>query len=109
MNLKQTTLTMGNALREEPEASGEKSLDPLASLVQGPVTPSMTKVNASGEEQVEDISMDMSNIARNQPTRTRERMSDQEAKEIKAEAREIMPQPSTVNQNQTPLFYKHKG
>ncbi|GJS83274.1 hypothetical protein Tco_0749815 [Tanacetum coccineum] len=31
--------------------------------------------------------------------RTRERMSDQEAKEIKAEAREIMPQPSTVNQS----------
>ncbi|GJX50674.1 hypothetical protein Tco_0277519 [Tanacetum coccineum] len=30
--------------------------DPLASLVQGLVTPSMTKVNASGEEQVEDIS-----------------------------------------------------
>ncbi|GKF88219.1 hypothetical protein Tco_0259096, partial [Tanacetum coccineum] len=29
--------------------------------------------------------------------RTRERMSDQEAKEIKAEAREIMPQPSSVN------------
>ncbi|GJW30251.1 hypothetical protein Tco_0047126 [Tanacetum coccineum] len=29
--------------------------------------------------------------------RTRERMSDQEAKEIKAEAKEIMPQPSTVN------------
>ncbi|GJX71591.1 hypothetical protein Tco_0308762 [Tanacetum coccineum] len=29
--------------------------------------------------------------------RTRERMSDQEAKEIKAEARKIMPQPSTVN------------
>ncbi|GJW19035.1 hypothetical protein Tco_0026471 [Tanacetum coccineum] len=28
--------------------------------------------------------------------RTRERMSDQEAKEIKAEARKIMPQPSTV-------------
>ncbi|GJW45792.1 hypothetical protein Tco_0077438 [Tanacetum coccineum] len=28
---------------------------------------------------------------------TRERMSDQEAKELKAEAREIMPQPSTVN------------
>ncbi|GJU41663.1 hypothetical protein Tco_1194620, partial [Tanacetum coccineum] len=27
--------------------------------------------------------------------RTRERMSDQEAKELKAEAREIMPQPST--------------
>ncbi|GKE07814.1 hypothetical protein Tco_1411365 [Tanacetum coccineum] len=29
--------------------------------------------------------------------RTRERMSDQEAKDLKAEAREIMPQPSTVN------------
>ncbi|GKF68102.1 hypothetical protein Tco_0197781, partial [Tanacetum coccineum] len=29
--------------------------------------------------------------------RTRERMSDQEAKELKAEAREIMSQPSTVN------------
>ncbi|GKF84050.1 hypothetical protein Tco_0248948, partial [Tanacetum coccineum] len=29
--------------------------------------------------------------------RIRERMSDQEAKEIKAEAKEIMPQPSTVN------------
>ncbi|GJX80305.1 hypothetical protein Tco_0328454 [Tanacetum coccineum] len=29
--------------------------------------------------------------------RTRERMSDQEAKELKAEARKIMPQPSTVN------------
>ncbi|GKG15568.1 retrovirus-related pol polyprotein from transposon TNT 1-94, partial [Tanacetum coccineum] len=33
-----------------------------------------------------DSCMDMTNIARNQPTRTRERMSDQEAKEIKAEA-----------------------
>ncbi|GJX42903.1 hypothetical protein Tco_0257893 [Tanacetum coccineum] len=29
--------------------------------------------------------------------RTRERMSDQEAKEIKAEAKRIMPQPSAVN------------
>ncbi|GJY35358.1 hypothetical protein Tco_0420736 [Tanacetum coccineum] len=29
--------------------------------------------------------------------RTRERMNDQEAKDLKAEAREIMPQPSTVN------------
>ncbi|GJW31381.1 retrovirus-related pol polyprotein from transposon TNT 1-94 [Tanacetum coccineum] len=29
--------------------------------------------------------------------RTRERMSDQEAKDLKAEARKIMPQPSTVN------------
>ncbi|GJU77040.1 hypothetical protein Tco_1274110 [Tanacetum coccineum] len=42
---------------EEPEAQGRKSQDdPLVSLVQGLVTPSMTNVNASGEEQVEDIS-----------------------------------------------------
>ncbi|GJY63600.1 hypothetical protein Tco_0465060 [Tanacetum coccineum] len=34
---------------------------------------------------------------KNGQRRTRERMSDQEAKEIKAEARKIMPQPSTVN------------
>ncbi|GJW81328.1 hypothetical protein Tco_0145303 [Tanacetum coccineum] len=34
---------------------------------------------------------------KNGQKRTRERMSDQEAKEIKAEAEEIMPQPSTVN------------
>ncbi|GKB23274.1 hypothetical protein Tco_0862675 [Tanacetum coccineum] len=82
MDLKQTKLTMGNAIvklvkkvkklegilkrrnvvlsdseEEEPKAQGRKSQDdPLASLVQGLVTPSMTKVNASGEEQVEDIS-----------------------------------------------------
>ncbi|GJV68370.1 putative ribonuclease H-like domain-containing protein [Tanacetum coccineum] len=79
-DLKHTNLTMGNALvklvkkvkklegflkkrnmvlsdseEEEPEAQGRKSQDdPLASLVQGLVTPSTT--NASGEEQVEDIS-----------------------------------------------------
>ncbi|GJY17326.1 uncharacterized mitochondrial protein-like protein [Tanacetum coccineum] len=81
-DLKQTKLTMGNALvklvkkvkklegflkrrnmvlsdseEEEPEAQGRKSQDdPLDSSVQGLVTPSTTKVNASGEEQVEDIS-----------------------------------------------------
>ncbi|GJQ99845.1 hypothetical protein Tco_0522830 [Tanacetum coccineum] len=81
-DLKQTKLTMGNALvklvkkvkklegflkrrnmvlsdseEEEPEAQGRKSQDdPLDSLVQGLVTPSTTKVNALGEEQVEDIS-----------------------------------------------------
>ncbi|GJR54371.1 ribonuclease H-like domain-containing protein [Tanacetum coccineum] len=81
-DLKQTKLTMGNALvklvkkvkklegflkrrnmvlsdseEEEPEAQGRKSQDdPLDSLVQGLVTPSTSKVNASGEEQVEDIS-----------------------------------------------------
>ncbi|GJT92109.1 hypothetical protein Tco_1080954 [Tanacetum coccineum] len=81
-DLKQTKLTMGNAIvklvkkvkklegflkrrnvvvsdseEEEPEAQGRKSQDdPLASLVQGLVTPSTTKVDASGEEQVEDIS-----------------------------------------------------
>ncbi|GJT43644.1 hypothetical protein Tco_0952359 [Tanacetum coccineum] len=81
-DLKQTKLTMGNAIvklvkkvkklegllkkrhvvlsdseEEEPEAQGRKSQDdPLDSSVQGLVTPSSTKVNASGEEQVEDIS-----------------------------------------------------
>ncbi|GKC96018.1 hypothetical protein Tco_1161460, partial [Tanacetum coccineum] len=81
-DLKQTKLTMGNAIvklvkkvkklegllkrrnvalsdpeKEEPEAQGRKSQDdPLASLVQGVVIPSMTNVNALGEEQVEDIS-----------------------------------------------------
>ncbi|GJT49512.1 putative ribonuclease H-like domain-containing protein [Tanacetum coccineum] len=79
-DLKHTNLTMGNALvklvkkvkklegflkrrnmvlsdseEEEPEAQGRKSQDdPLDSWVQGLVTPSTT--NASGEEQVEDIS-----------------------------------------------------
>ncbi|GJW77151.1 putative ribonuclease H-like domain-containing protein [Tanacetum coccineum] len=82
MDLKQTKLTMGNAIvklvkkvkklegflkrrnvvlsdseEEEPEAQRRKSQDdPLDSLVQGLVTPSTSKVNASGEEQVEDIS-----------------------------------------------------
>ncbi|GJU60247.1 hypothetical protein Tco_1238013 [Tanacetum coccineum] len=81
-DLKQTKLTMGNAIvklvkkvkklegflkrrnmvlsdseEEEPEAQGRKSQDdPLDSSVQGLVTPSSTKVNASGEEKVEDIS-----------------------------------------------------
>ncbi|GJY60376.1 putative ribonuclease H-like domain-containing protein [Tanacetum coccineum] len=81
MDLKQTKLTMGNAIvklvkkvkklegflkrrnmvlsdseEEEPEAQGRKSQDdPLDSSEQGLVTPS-TKVTASGEEQVEDIS-----------------------------------------------------
>ncbi|GJX37152.1 hypothetical protein Tco_0250455, partial [Tanacetum coccineum] len=81
-DLKQTKLTMGNAIvklvkkvkklegflkrrnmvlsdseEEEPEAQGRKSQDdPLDSSVQGLVTPSSTRVNASGEEQVEDIS-----------------------------------------------------
>ncbi|GJV55573.1 hypothetical protein Tco_1456578 [Tanacetum coccineum] len=82
MDLKQTKLTMGNAIvklvkkvkklegfmkrrnlvltdseEEEPEAQGRKSQDdPLDSSVQGLVTPPTTKVNTSGEEQVEEIS-----------------------------------------------------
>ncbi|GKF01591.1 hypothetical protein Tco_0028514, partial [Tanacetum coccineum] len=82
MDLKQTKLTMGNAIvklvkkvkkmegflkrrklvltdseEEEPEAQGRNSQDdPLDSSVQGLVTPSSTRVNASGEEQEEDIS-----------------------------------------------------
>ncbi|GJZ65726.1 hypothetical protein Tco_0622422 [Tanacetum coccineum] len=82
MDLKQTKLTMGNAIvkfvkkvkklegflkrrnmvlsdleDEEPEAQRRKSQDnPLNSSVQGLVTPFSTKVNVSGEEQVENIS-----------------------------------------------------
>ncbi|GJX49188.1 hypothetical protein Tco_0276033 [Tanacetum coccineum] len=82
MDLKQTKLTMGNAIvklvkkvkklegfmkrrnlvltdseEEEPEAQGRKSQDdPQDSSIQGLVTPPTTKVHASGEEQVEDIS-----------------------------------------------------
>ncbi|GJT17227.1 putative ribonuclease H-like domain-containing protein [Tanacetum coccineum] len=48
---------LSNSEEEETEAQGRKThdLDPLVSLVQELVTPSNT-VNASGEEQVEDIS-----------------------------------------------------
>ncbi|GKE84244.1 hypothetical protein Tco_1557986, partial [Tanacetum coccineum] len=82
MDLKQTKLTMGNAIvklvkkvkklegflkrrnlvltdseDEDPEAHGRKSQsDPQDSSIQGLVTPPTTKVHASGEEQVEDIS-----------------------------------------------------
>ncbi|GJT16090.1 hypothetical protein Tco_0874796 [Tanacetum coccineum] len=81
-DLKQTKLTIGSAIvklvkkvkklegilrrknvvfsdseEEEPEDQGRKSQDdPLVPLVQGLVTPSKTTINASGEEQVEDIS-----------------------------------------------------
>ncbi|GJY74121.1 hypothetical protein Tco_0478552 [Tanacetum coccineum] len=82
LDLKQTKLTMGNAIvklvkkvkklegfmqrrnlvltdseEEEPEAQGRKSQDdPQDSSVQGLITPPTTKVNTSGEEQVEEIS-----------------------------------------------------
>ncbi|GJX50084.1 hypothetical protein Tco_0276929 [Tanacetum coccineum] len=82
IDLKQTKLTMGNAIvklvkkvkklegfmkrrnlvltdseEEEPEVQGRKSQDdPLDSSVQGLATPPTTKVHDSGEEQVEDIS-----------------------------------------------------
>ncbi|GJU84030.1 hypothetical protein Tco_1291576, partial [Tanacetum coccineum] len=49
----------------------------------------------------------------NSQKRTRERMSDQEAKDLKAEAREIMPQPSTVKpqstQSQASIDYNSEG
>ncbi|GJR76633.1 hypothetical protein Tco_0088998 [Tanacetum coccineum] len=55
--LKNRNVVLSDSEEEEPEAQGRKSQDdPLDSLVQGLVTPSTTKVNASGEEQVEDIS-----------------------------------------------------
>ncbi|GKF73722.1 hypothetical protein Tco_0220054, partial [Tanacetum coccineum] len=82
-DLKQTKLTMGNAIvklvkkvkkldgflkrrnlvlsdseEEEPEAQGRKSQDdPLDSLVQGLVTPSTTRVNTSGEDRTSFISV----------------------------------------------------
>ncbi|GJV81187.1 hypothetical protein Tco_1517057 [Tanacetum coccineum] len=55
--LKSRNMVLSDSEEEEPEAQGRKSQDdPLDSLVQGLVTPTTTKVNASGEEQVEDIS-----------------------------------------------------
>ncbi|GJR90180.1 hypothetical protein Tco_0214191 [Tanacetum coccineum] len=54
--LKRRNMVLSDSEEEEPEAQGRKSQDdPLDSLVQGLVTPSTTKVNASGGEQVEDI------------------------------------------------------
>ncbi|GKG03640.1 hypothetical protein Tco_0311276 [Tanacetum coccineum] len=50
-------VVLSDSEEEEPKAQGRKSqIDPLVSLVQGLVTPSKTTVNASGEEQVKDIS-----------------------------------------------------
>ncbi|GKC01784.1 retrovirus-related pol polyprotein from transposon TNT 1-94, partial [Tanacetum coccineum] len=55
--LKRRNVVLSDSEEEEPEAQGRKSQDdPLVSLVQGLVTPSKTIVNASREEQVEDIS-----------------------------------------------------
>ncbi|GKD34165.1 hypothetical protein Tco_1249674, partial [Tanacetum coccineum] len=49
-------VVFSDSKEEEHEDQGRKSQDgPLVSLVQGLVTPSKTTVNASGEEQVEDI------------------------------------------------------
>ncbi|GJW97248.1 hypothetical protein Tco_0179056 [Tanacetum coccineum] len=54
--LKKRHVVLSDSEEEEPEAQGRKSQDdPLDSSVQGLVTPSTTKVKASGEEQVEDI------------------------------------------------------
>ncbi|GJZ34722.1 putative ribonuclease H-like domain-containing protein, partial [Tanacetum coccineum] len=55
--LKRRNVVLSDSKEEKPEAQGRKSQDdPLVSLVQGLVTPSKTTINASGEEQVEDIS-----------------------------------------------------
>ncbi|GJZ59117.1 hypothetical protein Tco_0614933 [Tanacetum coccineum] len=55
--LKRKDVVFSDSKEEEPENQGRKSQDdPLVSLVQGLVTPSLTTVNALGEEQVEDIS-----------------------------------------------------
>ncbi|GJV48744.1 putative ribonuclease H-like domain-containing protein [Tanacetum coccineum] len=130
-DLKQTKLTMGNAIvklvkkvkklegflkrrnlvlsdseEEEPEVQGRKSQDdPLDSSIQGLVTPS-TKVNASGEEQVEDISpntleaqpQDLSQIgflfkAKSDLTREGDTRK-KEAKEIRTKEKEKLPMDS---------------
>ncbi|GKB39466.1 hypothetical protein Tco_0884408 [Tanacetum coccineum] len=63
--LKRRNMVLLDSEEEEPEAQGRKSQDdPLDSLVQGLVTPSTTKVNASGEEQVEDISPNTLKVAK---------------------------------------------
>ncbi|GJX47489.1 hypothetical protein Tco_0272679 [Tanacetum coccineum] len=55
--LKRRNVVLSDSEEEELEDQGRKSQDdPLVSLVQGLVTPSKTTVNASGDEQVEDIS-----------------------------------------------------
>ncbi|GJY91171.1 hypothetical protein Tco_0506367 [Tanacetum coccineum] len=55
--LKRRNLVLSDSEEEEPEVQGRKSQDdPLDSSVQGLVTPPTTKVNTSGEEQVEEIS-----------------------------------------------------
>ncbi|GJV73905.1 hypothetical protein Tco_1493900 [Tanacetum coccineum] len=52
--------------KEELEVQGRKSQDdPLTSSVQGLVTPPTTKVHAPGEEQVEDISPNTLEAAKN--------------------------------------------
>ncbi|GJQ95449.1 hypothetical protein Tco_0006588, partial [Tanacetum coccineum] len=73
-----------------------------------PLTPSTLSMMLEKKLIIDYESYGLSNIARIMSKwicqtlqefsqkRTRERMSDQEAKEIKAEAREIMPQPSTA-------------
>ncbi|GJT64776.1 hypothetical protein Tco_1016256 [Tanacetum coccineum] len=55
--MKRRNLVLTDSEEEEPEAQGRKSQDdPQDSSVQGLVTPPTTKVNTSGEEQVEEIS-----------------------------------------------------
>ncbi|GJY27516.1 hypothetical protein Tco_0403283 [Tanacetum coccineum] len=63
--LKRRNMVLSDSEEEEPEAQGRKSQDdPLVSLVQGLVTPSKTTINASGEEQVEDISLTTLEVAK---------------------------------------------
>ncbi|GJW05339.1 hypothetical protein Tco_1564195 [Tanacetum coccineum] len=62
--LKRRNMILSDSEEDEPEAQGRKSQDdPLVSLVQGLVTPSMTI--PSGEEQVEDICLNILEAAKN--------------------------------------------
>ncbi|GJU28503.1 ribonuclease H-like domain-containing protein [Tanacetum coccineum] len=132
-DLKQTKLTMGNAIvklvkkvkklegllkkrhvvlsdseEEEPEAQGRKSQDdPLASSVQGLVTPSTTKVKASGEEQVEDIRKEIQDLQlREQVKKLENKLRKKSNKKRKTEDAEGQDQevPSQTDQGTIHLY-----
>ncbi|GJS20714.1 hypothetical protein Tco_0449346, partial [Tanacetum coccineum] len=76
--LKRRNVVLSDSEEEEPEDQGRKSHDdPLVSLVQALVTPFKTTVNASGEEQVEDISPNTLEVAK-----TLSRVASQKPKSI---------------------------
>ncbi|GJX17770.1 hypothetical protein Tco_0218602 [Tanacetum coccineum] len=85
----------GNTHRLMGQARNLEMVDPLRALV---VVGMMVVHHNRLLDPLVTPCMDMSNYCKDIiQKRTLKRMSDSDAKEIKAEAREIMPQPSTVN------------